>query len=113
MRRHTEYLAEFYGSEMKACRDIRKHIAWYLKGFRAGRDIRHRLALVDSMVALDDLIGGLDMDAPWPGEPAEGQRGRAGSPRRVALPDGWLDSQELNAASAAVVAEAELSVSGG
>jgi nifR3 family TIM-barrel protein len=113
MRRHTEYLTEFYGSELKACRDIRKHIAWYLKGFPAGRDIRHRLALVDSMAALDDLIAALDHDAPWPGEPAEGQRGRAGSPRRVALPDGWLDSQELNEAFAAVIAEAELSVSGG
>ena len=113
LRRHTEYLAEYHGSEMKACRDIRKHIAWYLKGFPAGHDVRRRLALVDSMAALDDLIAGLDLDAPWPGEPAEGQRGRAGSPRRVALPDGWLDSQELNEESAAVVAQAELSVSGG
>jgi len=113
MRRHTEYLADFYGSEQKACRDIRKHIAWYLKGFPAGRDLRHQLALVDSMAALDDLIAALDVEAPWPGEPAEGQRGRAGSPRRVALPDGWLDSQELNEASAAAVAQAELSVSGG
>jgi nifR3 family TIM-barrel protein len=113
LRRHTEYLAEYHGSEMKACRDIRKHIAWYLKGFPAGPDVRHRLALVDSMAALDGLIATLDLDQPWPGEPAEGQRGRAGSPRRVALPDGWLDSQQLNEASAAVVAQAELSVSGG
>jgi hypothetical protein len=113
MRRHTEYLIDFHGSEFKACRDIRKHIAWYLKGFPAGRDIRQGLALVDSMATLDDLLGALDLDAPWPGEAAEGQRGRAGSPRRVALPDGWLDSQELNEASAAVVAGAELSVSGG
>jgi tRNA-dihydrouridine synthase len=113
LRRHTEYLAEYHDSELKACRDIRKHIAWYLKGFPAGHDVRHRLALVDTMASLDDLIAGLDLDAPWPGEPAEGQRGRAGSPRRVALPDGWLDSQELNEASAAVVAQAELSVSGG
>ncbi|MEP7191444.1 MAG: tRNA dihydrouridine synthase DusB [Actinomycetota bacterium] len=113
MRRHTEYLTELYRSELKACRDIRKHVAWYLKGFPAGRDTRRRLALVDSMAALDDLIAGLDLDAAWPGEWAEGQRGRAGSPHRVALPDGWLDSQELNEASAAVVAQAELSVSGG
>jgi nifR3 family TIM-barrel protein len=113
LRRHTEYLAEYHGSEMKACRDIRKHIAWYLKGFPAGPDVRHRLALVDSLATLDDLIDTLDLGQPWPGEPAEGQRGRAGSPRRVALPDGWLDSQELNEASAAVVAQAELSVSGG
>jgi nifR3 family TIM-barrel protein len=113
LRRHTEYLTEFHGNGQKACRDIRKHIAWYLKGFPAGRDVRHRLGLVDSMAALDDLIAVLDLDAPWPGEPAEGQRGRAGSPRRVALPDGWLDSQKLNEASAAVVAQAEFSVSGG
>jgi len=113
LHRHTEYLAEYHGSEMKACRDIRKHIAWYLKGFPAGPDVRHRLALVDSMAELDDLIDTLDPDQPWPGEAAEGQRGRAGSPRRVALPDGWLDSQELNEASAAMVAQAELSVSGG
>jgi nifR3 family TIM-barrel protein len=113
MRRHTEYLAQFYGSELHACRDIRKHIAWYLKGFPAGHDIRRQLALVDSMGALDDLIAAFDLDSPWPGDPAEGQRGRSGSPRRVALPDGWLDSRELNEASAAVVAQAELSVSGG
>jgi nifR3 family TIM-barrel protein len=113
LRRHTEYLAEFHGSEAKGCRDIRKHIAWYLKGFPAGPDVRRRLALVDSMASLDDLIDTLDLDQPWPGEPAEGQRGRAGSPHRVALPDGWLDSRELNDASAAVVSQAELSVSGG
>ena len=113
MRRHTVYLAEFYDSELKACRDIRKHIAWYLKGFPAGHHVRHQLALVESLASLDDLIATLDLSQPWPGEPAEGQRGRAGSPRTVALPDGWLDSQELNAAARASVAQAELSVSGG
>jgi nifR3 family TIM-barrel protein len=113
MRRHTVYLAEFYDSELKACRDIRKHIAWYLKGFPAGHHVRHQLALVDTLASLDDLIATLDLSQPWPGEPAEGQRGRAGSPRHVALPDGWLDSQELGEAARAVVAQAELSVSGG
>ena len=113
MRRHTVYLAEFYDSELKACRDIRKHIAWYHKGFPAGHHVRHQLALVDTLASLDDLIATLDLSQPWPGEPAEGQRGRAGSPRHVALPDGWLDSQELGEAARAVVAQAELSVSGG
>jgi nifR3 family TIM-barrel protein len=113
MRRHTVYLAEFYDSELKACRDIRKHIAWYLKGFPAGHHVRHQLALVDTLASLDDLIATLDLSQPWPGEPAEGQRGRAGSPRHVALPDGWLDSQELGEAARAVIAQAELSVSGG
>ena len=70
-------------------------------------------ALVESLAALDDLIATLDLSQPWPGEPAEGQRGRAGSPRTVALPEGWLDSRELDAAARASVAQAELSVSGG
>ena len=114
LRRHTEYLVDFYdGDEQRACRDIRKHIAWYLKGFPAGSTVRHQLALVDSLQALDDLIGTMDLDVPWPGDAAEGQRGRAGSPRVVALPENWLRSRELDEAQAAQVAQAELSVSGG
>jgi nifR3 family TIM-barrel protein len=113
MRRHAEYLAEFYDDEFKACRDIRKHIAWYLKGFPAGHTVRSQLALVDSLEALDRLIATMDPGSPWPGDPAEGQRGRAGSPRHVALPEGWLDSRELDDAALASVSQAELSVSGG
>jgi nifR3 family TIM-barrel protein len=113
LRRHTEYLIEFYDDEFKACRDIRKHIAWYLKGFPAGSTVRNRLALVDSLAALDELIASMDGAAPWPGDDAEGQRGRAGSPRTVALPDGWLASRELGDAHREAIAEAELSVSGG
>jgi nifR3 family TIM-barrel protein len=128
LRRHAEYLAEFYGTpddagressgevgegERRACRDIRKHIAWYLKGFRAGHEIRHRLALVDGLAALDELLSGLDPTIPWPGSPAEGPRGRAGTPRTVALPEHWLASRELTGPAAAAVAAAEESVSGG
>ncbi|MFQ6173175.1 tRNA dihydrouridine synthase DusB [Oryzobacter sp. R7] len=114
LRRHAEYLVDFYdGDEQRACRDIRKHIAWYLKGFPAGSTVRNRLALVDSLESIDALIATMDLSAPWPGEAAEGQRGRAGSPRVVALPENWLRSRDLDEAQAAVVAQAELSVSGG
>ncbi len=121
LRRHVVLLSEHYAAageteafaEGKACRDIRKHVAWYLKGFSVGQPLRAALALVDSLAELDDLLGALDLAQPWPGEAAEGQRGRAGSPQRVALPDGWLDSPHLVGESARVVREAELSVSGG
>lgn len=113
LRRHAAYLVEFYADERRGCQDIRKHIAWYLKGFPAGPSLRSRLALVDSMGTLDDLLGQLDHGAPWPGPDAEGQRGRAGTPKRVALPDGWLDSSELSPEQAALVAQAELDTSGG
>nr|WP_269813675.1 tRNA dihydrouridine synthase DusB [Ornithinimicrobium sediminis] len=113
LRRHAEYLVEFHGDEGRGCRDIRKHIAWYFKGFAVGGELRHRLALVDSLAALDDLVADLDLDQPWPGAAAEGQRGRAGSSRMVALPDRWLASRGLDEAQQARVALAEESVSGG
>ena len=56
LRRHAVYLVDFYdGDEGRACRDIRKHIAWYLKGFPAGSTVRNRLALVDNIQALGAL----------------------------------------------------------
>ena len=114
LRRHATYLVEMYdGDELLGCRDLRKHIAWYLKGFPAGSTLRTELALVDSLDRLDDLLTRLDPDAPWPGSDAEGPRGRAGTPKTVALPEGWLDSQELTAAQRVLVGQAELSVSGG
>ena len=114
MRRHATYLVEMYaGEELLGCRDLRKHIAWYLKGFPAGSTLRTELALVDSLDRLDELLLRLDPSAPWPGSDAEGPRGRAGTPKTVALPEGWLDSQELTEAQRVLVGQAELSVSGG
>ena len=48
MRRHAELLSEHMGEE-RGCKEFRKHVTWYLKGFRAGGDLRRRLALVDSL----------------------------------------------------------------
>jgi nifR3 family TIM-barrel protein len=94
MRRHAELLAEHMGEE-RGCKEFRKHVSWYLKGFRAGGQLRHSLALVDSLAALDDLLDGLDPDEPFPMSELGSPRGRQGSPRaRVALPEGWLDDTD-------------------
>jgi nifR3 family TIM-barrel protein len=114
LRRHTELLVEFFdGDEDHACRDIRKHIGWYFKGYPVGGDIRSALAKVESLQQMDDLLGQLDWQQPYPGADAEGPRGRAGTPKRPALPDGWLLSRELADTHRAELAEAELSHSGG
>ena len=113
VRRHAELLGEFFGSEEWACRDIRKHMSWYFKGYPVGGDIRTRLATVESFTQMDDILGELDWSTPYPGEGAEGPRGRAGTPKRPALPQGWLDSRELDEAAACEVAGAELDSSGG
>ncbi|MBX9470984.1 tRNA dihydrouridine synthase DusB [Microcella sp.] len=112
-RRHAELLVEFFDDEAKACRDIRKHVAWYFKGYAVGGELRARLAAVESLQHMDDLLGELDRNAPYPGEAAEGQRGRAGTPKKPSLPDRWLESRDLTGASRAEVTAAELHHSGG
>lgn len=112
-RRHAELLVEFFDDEGRGCRDIRKHVAWYFKGYPVGGDLRARLATVSTLAEIDELLATLDLDAPYPGAAAEGQRGRAGTPKRPALPDGWLDSRELGVEASCALADAELDHSGG
>ncbi|MFT4122318.1 MAG: tRNA dihydrouridine synthase DusB [Microbacteriaceae bacterium] len=112
-RRHAELLVEFFDSEERGCRDIRKHVAWYFKGYPVGGDVRAALATGSSLAEIDALLGRLDRDEPYPGADAEGQRGRAGTPKTPALPEHWLASRELAVSRRAEVAAAELQHSGG
>ncbi|MDQ1555801.1 MAG: hypothetical protein QOI02_803 [Actinomycetota bacterium] len=112
-KRHAELLVEFFEEEDRACRDIRKHVAWYFKGYAVGGDLRASLATVQSLAQLDDLLATLDWSQPYPGADAEGQRGRAGTPKSPSLPDRWLDSRELQETHRAELVGAELHHSGG
>jgi nifR3 family TIM-barrel protein len=113
LRRHAHLLADHYG-EQKGLRDLRKHMAWYLRGFPVGAALRQRFAMVGGLAELDDLLGALDgpdgpgFGTPYPAE-ADGPRGRQGSPARVVLPDNWLADPD----DASVPAGAELMHSGG
>jgi nifR3 family TIM-barrel protein len=112
-RRHAELLTEFFDSEERACRDIRKHVAWYFKGYPVGGDLRASLASVGSLAQLDDLLDTLDWQQEYPGAGAEGPRGRAGSPKRTSLPERWLDSREIIGTERANLTEGEGDTSGG
>ncbi|WP_206476414.1 tRNA dihydrouridine synthase DusB [Microbacterium sp. KRD172] len=112
-RRHAQLLVEFLEDEDHGCRDIRKHVAWYFKGYPVGSDVRTGLATAQSLAHIDDLLGQLDRDAPYPGADAEGQRGRAGRPKRPALPDKWLDSRDVAADTGEMLRGAEIENSGG
>lgn len=113
MRRHAQMLADHFNDEDRGCRDWRKHVAWYLKGYPVGGKLRAQLAQISSLSMLDDLLALLDAEAPYPGDSAEGARGRQGAPKKVSLPDGWLCDRSLSAEMAEKVKEAEASVSGG
>ncbi|MCC9704333.1 tRNA dihydrouridine synthase DusB [Streptomyces sp. MNU76] len=95
--------------ESKGVVDFRKHVAWYLKGFAVGSEMRKRLAITSSLAELRAGLDELDLDQPWP-TGADGPRGRTSGNNRVVLPDGWLkDPYDC----AGVGEEAELDTSGG
>ena len=93
MRRHAELLCRHMGEE-RGCKEFRKHVSWYLKGFAAGGELRRSLALVTSLRALDELLARLDPDEAFPVAELGTPRGCQGSPRRVVLPEGWLDDTD-------------------
>jgi nifR3 family TIM-barrel protein len=107
MRRHAQLLADWLGEE-RGVVDFRKHVAWYLKGFAVGSDLRVAMASSSSFAELDDLLGRLD-DQPFPESVIGRPRGRTTGARTVALPHNWLADRT----SRAVPSGAELADSGG
>ncbi|GAB1645684.1 tRNA dihydrouridine synthase DusB [Krasilnikovia sp. MM14-A1259] len=94
MARHARLLVEALEDERHGCADFRKHVAWYLKGFPVGGDLRRSLAMISSVAQLEDLLGQLDPQVPFPSESLGQPRGRVNAPGKVSLPYGWLDSRD-------------------
>lgn len=102
MRRHAELLVDQFTAgarnpargERDGCTDFRKHVAWYLKGFPVGGELRRSLAMIESLAQLDDLLGKLDPAEPFPVTALGQPRGRTNSPGKVFLPEGWLASRD-------------------
>jgi nifR3 family TIM-barrel protein len=110
LRRHAELLVGL-SDELHGLSELRKHVAWYFKGFPVGGELRHRLGMVSSFAELDHLLSQLDPDVSFPASELGCPRGRQGAPRaKVALPDGWLadtSGRDLD------LAAAEQGISGG
>ncbi|MBP3089202.1 tRNA dihydrouridine synthase DusB [Corynebacterium sp. sy017] len=90
--RHAQLLVAHDGEE-KGCRDLRKHMGWYLRGFPVGGEVRAALSRISTLEQLREAL------APWQdstalADDADGARGRQGSPAKVLLPEGWLDDPE-------------------
>ena len=95
MFRHAQLIVEYFESEERGCRDLRKHMAWYLKGFRVPSELRRQFGMVSSLHELRSLLDQL-VDQPYPEAIGESPRGRTSHGRPVTLPDGWLkDPDEL------------------
>jgi nifR3 family TIM-barrel protein len=87
---HARALVDLHG-ERRAILAMRKHVGWYFHDVELGGDLRRRLVASSTLA---DLESGLDL-ARERGCTSDGparRRGPSGGPRRVALPDGWLES---------------------
>ena len=95
IERHAQLLTEFYdGDERMAVHDLRKHVAWYLKGFPVGGSTRRAFMECENLEDVRREIGKLDPDIRFPERVVDKPRGRVRFAKKVHLPYGWLESRE-------------------
>jgi hypothetical protein len=94
MRRHVDLLVEWLTADV-AVRDFRKHVGWYLAGYPVGGLARRAASTAETIpelhTALERMADEHGDVLPVPGAEAL-PRGKVSGPRKVVLPDGWLDS---------------------
>ena len=88
-----EILVDYFESEDRGCRDLRKHMAWYLKGFRVPSELRRQFGMIGSLAQFRSLLSDLD-DQPYPIEIGDKPRGRTSHGRPPTLPDRWLEDPD-------------------
>ena len=93
MVRHGQLLSEYFEDEFRAARDLRKHMAWYLKGFRVGSEIRSQLAMIENFNQMQMLLDQIE-EQPYPQQIGEAPRGRSSGVRQVSLPHRWLEDPD-------------------
>jgi nifR3 family TIM-barrel protein len=106
---HADLLVAWHGPD-KGLRELRKHTGWYLQGFPVGGELRRRLNQVSALTEVHELLAGVDRTLPFDEAVRRNARGHTTPPKRVTLPEGWLDSRE---APTALPALAGSVVSGG
>ena len=70
---------------MMAVHDLRKHIAWYLKGFPVGGSTRKAFMECESLADVDREIGKLDPTIEYPPRVVDKPRGRVRFAKEGAL----------------------------
>ena len=86
---HAARLVDWY-DDPRAIRNFRKHAIWYVTGFPVGGTMRARLAGVESVAELIDLVNEFP-ESEFPEQALRTKRSHTGGPKKVALPAHWLD----------------------
>jgi hypothetical protein len=91
MRDHAERLVAWSG-EVGGMKAFRKHAGWYLTGYPVGGEVRRQASLVSTLADLEAVLANVDPDAEIAPNALRAARGHTNGPRRVILPEGWLES---------------------
>ena len=91
---HARLLCDHLG-ERAGCRDMRKHMGWYLSGYPVGGDLRKRFGEVVAIADIEARIAELDPSQRLPEGRPTVKRGHTNGPRRPAVPDGWLTAEAM------------------
>jgi tRNA-dihydrouridine synthase len=109
VRRHLELSLDWYESELRAVRRLRKHLRWYLQGYPVGAEARRVAGTVSSSADVERLLDELDPALEVLPGAVRAPRGRTDAMSRLVLPDGWMDHPD----SMEPVAEPAGTISGG
>lgn len=90
IRRHLQLIVEWDGDDVHLSH-FRKHLAWYLKGYAVGPEVRRRCSQTSTLAEIHAVLDDLDPTLTAPDGVERINRSHSGAQRRVALPDGWLD----------------------
>jgi hypothetical protein len=93
MREHAARLSAWIG-EAPALRSFRRHATWYTKGFRGSAELRERLMRLGTLAELDEVLRGVDPEAPFPKHSLRVPRGKSSGTQTVSLPQGYLEQRE-------------------
>jgi nifR3 family TIM-barrel protein len=94
MVEHARMLVDWFG-ERQAMLSFRKHSGWYTRGFRSSARLRDRLMRVRHLTELEEVLGAVDRDEPFPEHGHLVRRGKRSGTQKVVLPKGfWNDPDD-------------------
>jgi nifR3 family TIM-barrel protein len=94
MVEHARMLVDWFG-ERQAMLSFRKHGGWYTRGFRSSARLRDRLMRVRHLTELEEVLGAVDRDEPFPEHGHLVRRGKRSGTQKVVLPKGfWNDPDD-------------------
>ena len=109
IRQHLDLILDWQGGEERLAH-FRKHLAWYLKGYAVGSAVRAAAGQVGTAAEIHALLDSLDPSLEAPEGAERIVRSHSNALKRVALPEGWLDTPD---ATVQLPRGAEELVSGG